>query len=124
MVASQENLYKRGSKAQSDAYTQKIQGMKETMYKHADFAPEKKDATFASINRAAAVFGSPKLVESLKNPEFGYDIEIALMLKNIGDALGPEVLPGNGSPTGQPPQAADTEAARLRRAYPQFYRAE
>lgn len=119
MVAEQESLYRRGHKVAEDEYTNRIQSMRTAMNAHPDFSAEKKPATMAAISKAVQVFGSPKLVESLKNPEFGYDLEIAMMLKQIGEALGPEILPGQG--TGGPAAPTmDPERARLMKAYPEL----
>lgn len=122
MIATQEGLYKRGHESAEMAYSSKVEHMKREMYSHPDFQEGRREATWTSINRAVQTFGNDKLIEAFKDPENGYNLEIAMFLKNIGDALGPEVLPGSGAATSAPVQARDSEEARLRRLYPDLYK--
>lgn len=124
MIVAQESLYKRGQETIQKAQTERIETMKREMYSHPDFQEGRKEATWMSINRAVQTFGNEKLVAALSDPtSHGYNLDLALFLKNIGDALGPEVLPGAGTPSSSAGNKSfqETEEERYKRIYPGFY---
>jgi hypothetical protein len=120
LLKREEDLIK-GAKTSAEAvYQQKIQGMKTEMFSHPLFKDEAtRKESYAHIARAVQVFGNAKVVEKLKDPENGYDLDIALVLYEAGKALGPDTSapPVSNGSTGPSERVENTERARNRRMY-------
>lgn len=126
IVASQEASYRKAQTAVETHYTQQIEQRRQQLNSHPDFSGEKAKDSWASVKLAAEAFGSPELMAALSDPnKHGYDLSVALVLKNIGDQLRPEgAPPGKGVHVPAFVKAQTEEEARLRRQYPSFYKDE
>jgi hypothetical protein len=120
LITREEELYTRGQQQLELQRTQELEVRRSSLNNHPDFAGDNAAHSWAAVKKAVEVFGNEQLVSTLSSPEFGYDLNLALMLKQIGEQLMPEVPAGKGAPTGGKPEISPEEA-RLRRAYPEFY---
>lgn len=123
LVLAQEGLYVKGKTAAETAYSQKMEQHRTALNAHPDFSGEKRATSWDSVSLAVNTFGTPKMIELLKTPEFGYDVELALFFKKLGDSMKPEgFVPGG---TNAPANAnIDAEDAKLRRNYPALFENE
>jgi hypothetical protein len=126
MITAQEQLYTRGRSEIETRHNQELEQRRTALNTHPDFSGEKAKDSWDSVNLAVQAFGTPELIAALNDPnKHGYDLSVALMLKNIGDQLKPEsVPPGTGVAVPAPKTAQDAEDARLRRLYPNLYKDE
>lgn len=122
LVKKQESLYSRAKTEVEAKYSQEIEAKKLALTSHPDFSGEKAQDSWVSVNLAVQAFGTPELVAALSDPaKHGYDVSVALMLKNIGDQLRPESKPaGTGVAVGSK-AAQDEEEAKLKRLYPKLF---
>lgn len=124
-VAAQESLYTRGRSEIETVQTQELEKKRQALVSHPDFSGEKAKDSWDSVNLAVQAFGTPELVAALNDPhKHGYDLSVAIMLKNIGDQLKPEIPVGKGAAMPLGKQAQDAEDAKLRRLYPNLYKDE
>lgn len=117
LVADQEALISQGRNSEVERYNAQLEQKRNALNTHPEFSGDKKAEAWDSVTLAIRTFGDDKLLKTLGNPEYGYDPELALFLKNIGDALKPEKPVGNGVNL---PNLIDknAEEANMRRRYP------
>jgi len=125
LVKQQESAFSRGKSEIEAAYNQKIELNKKMLNEHPEFSGEKKVESYAAIKKAVEVFGNEELLKTLGSPEYGYDVNLALMLKEIGKMLMPEVLPGQGTSTAHANGNSDAQKEyeeRMKARYPRFFK--
>lgn len=117
LVSDQEALISQGRNSEVEKYNAQLEQKRHALNSHPEFSGEKKAEAWDSVTLAIRTFGDDKLLKTLGNPEYGYDPELALFLKNIGDALKPEKPLGTGVNL---PNLVDknAEEAAMRRRYP------
>lgn len=124
MVAAQESQYTRGRSEIETRHTQEVEQRRQQLITHPDFSGDKAAESWASVSLAARTFGTPELMAALNDPnKHGYDLSVALVLKNIGDQLRPESVPvGKGVAASTSQQQANDENAKLKRLYPGLFK--
>lgn len=121
LVKDYESKHKAGYSKYEESYNAKIKTQEEEIKKDPLFAPDKKDATFASISRAVQKFDDDKgtLAALLKTPEYGNNVVIARLLHKIGEQIKPDEFVGKGGAAA--PQASP-EVESLKGMYPEFFK--
>ncbi len=123
IIESQEASYTRAQAEVNSHYTAQTEQRRTQLNSHPDFSGDKAAESWESVNIAVQAFGTPELVAALKDPnKHGYDLSVALMLKNIGDQLKPETVPAGKSVALPAFKQAENEAdAKARRLYPDLF---
>jgi hypothetical protein len=122
LVASYEAQYKSGLSAAELAQQKVVEQRRQELNSHPEFSGENAQQSWNQVNRAVSVFGTPKIMESLGSEKFGYDVELALMLKEIGKALMSDTTPPpGGNPVNVRDKAKDDYNEKLKRNYPSMF---
>lgn len=124
LLKMREGAYTKGLTSAQQKIQAAHEARKAELLSHPEFSGDKAESSWASVRRVLETFGSPKLVETLSNPEtHGNNVELALLLKNLGDLMAPDKIPGKGGPLG----GADSDknispSEKMGRAlYPAFF---
>lgn len=123
LVKRQEDLYAKGANTSKQAEEQRIQEMKTALNTHPYFTGDKRQESLDAVTLAVKTFGNEKVVEALKQPENGYNVDLAIMLRDIGMALrGDTTPPPRGGVNTENTSKVESESEKLQRLYPKFYK--
>jgi hypothetical protein len=118
LLQLKDSAYKKAISQKEQEYQTKIQNARKEIENDPDFIGDKKDQSFASINRAVQQFGDEQLIALLNTPDVGNNLVLAKFLKRIGDAIAPDNLPGKGVAAAP----VDKTSQSLQSWYPEFFK--
>lgn len=95
------------SKASSDSYNQTVKDWVEEGKNDAEYGGDKYDENVGLANRAVDKFGTPKLVEVLKQTGLGNHPEFVRLFTRIGKLIKEDDPGGNETPPGSDKTAAE-----------------